>query len=199
MTEFKLSIGDPKSKKSHKAKVSGSDAEKLVGKKIGEKIRGEVINAPGYELEITGGSDSAGFPMRKDVNTMGRAKALLSGGVGFKAKRKGQRKRKTVRGNTISDQISQVNLKVIKAGKDLLEKLFGEDESKPEGKEDSTTEPAKEEPKEEEKPAEEEPKEESEPAEEQTEEAKPEEPKKESEEETPTEEPEETTPKKENE
>lgn len=141
MVEFKLAIGDPNTKRTYKAVVSGADAEKLIGKKIGYKVRGEIFGLSGYELEITGGSDSAGFPMRKDVSGTGRVRALLSGSVGFKPKRKGQRKRKTVCGNTISASISQVNLKVVKAGKEPIAELLGAENK--EEKESGTEETAK--------------------------------------------------------
>jgi small subunit ribosomal protein S6e len=38
---------------------------------------------------------------------------VLSGGAGFKAKKSGERKRKTVRGDIITDEIVQINLKIV--------------------------------------------------------------------------------------
>ena len=38
---------------------------------------------------------------------------VLSGGAGFKAKKSGERKRKTVRGSTITDEIAQINMKIV--------------------------------------------------------------------------------------
>ncbi len=37
----------------------------------------------------------------------------------------GERRRKSVRGNTISEDTVQINMKVIKSGKDSIEKLLG--------------------------------------------------------------------------
>ena len=54
----------------------------LDGMKIGDKVNGDLVEMPGYELVITGGSDNAGFPMRKDIQGSGRKRPLLSGGVG---------------------------------------------------------------------------------------------------------------------
>ena len=68
-------------------------------------------------LKLTGGSDKNGFPMKKDVEGPRRIKSLLSGGIGFKPKRDGQRRRKTVRGNTVSDDIVQINTIVAQKGK----------------------------------------------------------------------------------
>jgi hypothetical protein len=68
--------------------------------------------------------------MRKDLDTTARKKILVVEGIGVKRKRRGQRQRKSVRGNTISAQISQINLKILKYGK---EKLGEDKESSPQG------------------------------------------------------------------
>jgi len=140
MAEFKLSIADPKTGKTYKRDVTGDDAQGFIGKKIGDTIKGELIGLKGYEFQITGGSDSCGFPMRKDVPGPNRKRILITKGVGLRAKRKGMRLRKTVAGNTISDQTSQINLKITKAGTTPLgeessENKEGEAETPPEKKE----------------------------------------------------------------
>ena len=89
----------------------------LKGLKIGETIKGDQIGLVGYELEITGGSDSSGFPMRKDVDGPVKKKILISKGRGYKPKRKGERRRKSIRGNEVSYDTSLINLKIIKYGK----------------------------------------------------------------------------------
>nr|MDO8118442.1 S6e family ribosomal protein [Candidatus Sigynarchaeota archaeon] len=92
----------------------------FVGKKIDDSIDGGLIGYPGYEFTIRGGSDIAGFPMRKDV-TGGVKRYILVAkpGVGISNSRikKGGRQRILVRGNTVTDQIVQVNVKVTKEGK----------------------------------------------------------------------------------
>lgn len=92
----------------------------FLGKKIGETVDGALLGYAGYEFEIRGGSDLAGFPMRKDVQG-GIKKRILVGkaSTGIKAKRikRGNRIRILVRGNTITDQIVQVNCVVVKEGK----------------------------------------------------------------------------------
>ncbi len=65
---FKLVVSDPKSRKSYQKEVSG---EGILGKKIGDKFSGAAAGLEGYELQITGGSDKDGFPMRKDVEGSG--------------------------------------------------------------------------------------------------------------------------------
>ncbi len=117
MATFKLVINDPAEGKSYNFEVTGHHAQSLIGKKIGQEIDGMNANLPGYKLTITGGTDFAGFPMRKDVDGADRRRLLLSEGVGFHPKDYvGKRKGKSVRGNTVSDAIVQLNLKVTKSG-----------------------------------------------------------------------------------
>jgi small subunit ribosomal protein S6e len=119
MAEIKLSIGQ-KDGKTVQIVVTDNNAKSLMGKKIGEKIKGESFDMPGYEFEITGGSDYCGFPMRKDIAGPVRKKVLIMDGVGTRNKEAGIRIRKTVCGNTIHDKISLVSMKVSKVGKKPL-------------------------------------------------------------------------------
>ncbi|MFH1425386.1 MAG: S6e family ribosomal protein [archaeon] len=140
--------------------------DRLNGKAIGDKIQGKDIKPEleGYELTFTGGSDSAGFPMSKDIEGIGRKKELLTKGWGMHKKPKGNKKktkkikgirlRKTLRGNTISEHTVQINLTVTKEGTKKIEEIFPE-QNKPK---DQPAEEKKETPKEE-KPTEEAPKE----------------------------------------
>lgn len=119
MVSFKLVIGTKQGKCVQK-EVQEPDANIFLGKKIGETINGEVIGLSGYEFLITGGSDYCGFPMRNDVSGVGRKRILAVQGVGLKKKGKGVRQRKTVCGNTVHAKISQINLKILKEGKEPL-------------------------------------------------------------------------------
>lgn len=124
MAEIKANIGDGKSKKTYHKTLTPEQLAGLTGKKIGETVKGDLLELPaGYELEITGGSDSSGFPMRRDVNGSNRKRILIVGGVGLKkTKYKGMKVRKLVAGNTIYEKTSQINFKVVKWGKDPIEK-----------------------------------------------------------------------------
>ena len=122
---FKIVISEPKSKKAWQIE---KEAPSLIGKKIGEKFDGSAIGLSGFTLQITGGSDKDGFPMRQDLEGVLRKKALLTKGVGFsgtkkirkvKYKVKGMRKRKYIRGNTISDSIIQINCKILEGEGDI--------------------------------------------------------------------------------
>ena len=121
---MKLVISDPKSGKSYGVEVGKGAESALLGKKIGDKLEGGQFGAEGYELAISGGSDAAGFPMRRDVSGARRAGVILSGGTGYRRSGKGGRAKRNVRGNLISDQIMQVNTKVVSAGPKALEELF---------------------------------------------------------------------------
>lgn len=119
MASFKIVISN-KEGRSLQKEVTDPNARNLIGKKIGEVIKGELIGMAGYEFMVTGGSDYCGFPMRKDVSGMGRKRIFSVRGVGIKSTGKGQRQRKTVCGNTIHLRISQINLKILKEGKESL-------------------------------------------------------------------------------
>jgi len=123
---FKLDIGDPKSKKTFHVEAN---SETFGGKKIGEKIEGkeigEVPDLKDYEFEVTGMSDKAGFPGLKQVEGIGRKRLLLKRGKGMKQKKpEGLRLRKLVRGNTIAEDIMQINLKVVKQGAKPMTDIF---------------------------------------------------------------------------
>jgi len=75
------------------------------------------VDLPAHKLQITGGSDKDGVPIRPNVHGGVRRKVVLSGGVGFNPQDKGERRRKTVRGNVITDEIVQINTKIIEKPK----------------------------------------------------------------------------------
>ena len=124
---MKLVIGT-KNGKCYQKELSKEEAESLNGKVLGETINGELLGFSGVELELTGGSDIDGFPMRKDVHGPNRKKILLGKGVGFNGKLRGKRfgglrVKKTVCGNQIHPKIHQVNAKVLK-GEKAVEAAF---------------------------------------------------------------------------
>lgn len=124
---FKLVISE--GEKSHQVEVDTAQTKNLIGLKIGDEIEASIVGLNGYKLKITGGSDKNGFPMKRDVEGPRRIRSLLSGGIGFKPKMDGQRRRKTVRGNTISDDIVQINTIVTEKGDKSIEELLGAEEA----------------------------------------------------------------------
>lgn len=124
MVEFQVVVNDTKNGKSHKVQVEGHHANSLIGKKIGDEVDGIFISLPGYKLQVTGGTDKNGFAMRRDLPGMSRRRLLLSKSSGFKPKEKGLRKKKSVRGNTVNQDIVQINMKVTKHSSKPIDKLI---------------------------------------------------------------------------
>ena len=109
MTNFKLTISDIKGKSISK-ELKDSDANPLLGLQLGNETDATIVGLSG-KLKLTGGSDKSGIPMRDDIHGGARKRVLLSKGVGLQAAETGQRVRKLMRGNTISEEIYQVNCK----------------------------------------------------------------------------------------
>ncbi len=124
MAEIKCVVNDTKTGKSYTKALP--DNSGVSGRKVGDKLTGSVVDLPGYELQIMGGSDIAGFPMRQDLNMNTRKKLLVKkGDVGIRKAERGTIYRKTVSGNTVSDITAQLNLKVIQHGSKSIEDLWG--------------------------------------------------------------------------
>ena len=142
MVEFKVVLSDPKKGLSKQTQLSADNSKQLIGKKIKDTVKGEIIDMAGYEFQITGGSDTAGFPMRSDVPGSARKKVLAGKSVGVrKLRNKQDRIRKTVCGNTINERTAQINIKIIKMGpKDIFKEAPAEEKPKEEEKNDKKQE-----------------------------------------------------------
>jgi len=112
MGKIKLSISNIDGT-TQNIEVEGSRSQPFTGRKIGDEIEGTILDMPDIKFQITGGSDKDGFPMRPDVHGGIRKRILLSSGTGFNQKAKGERRRKMIRGNTITDDIVHINLKTL--------------------------------------------------------------------------------------
>jgi len=121
LAKFKIIISDPDSGTSKTVELEENRTVPLIGRKLGEVLDGTIVGLTGHKLQITGGSDKDGFPMRPSVHGGVRRKIILGGGVGFKPKDEGERRRKTVRGNTITDEIVQINMKIVEKPKQTKE------------------------------------------------------------------------------
>ena len=105
--------------------IEVEDGKALNGLVIGDEFDGGIVGLDGYTLEVTGGAHKNGFTMKKDVPGTRRIKSLLSGGIGYHPKADGVKRRKTVRGNTIADDIVQVNTVVVSAGSKAIADILG--------------------------------------------------------------------------
>lgn len=138
---------DPKNGgKSYSLKITGNNHAQMLGKRIGDVIDGLFVGEgektlSGYKLEITGGSDKTGTPMRHDLEGGSRQSILVTQSTGYKgqivvtkkkggdkkrfrSKPEGLRQRRTFRGNTITQDTRQINLKVVEAGKKSLSTIL---------------------------------------------------------------------------
>ena len=113
MAKFKIIVSDPQTGTSKVVELEEARAAPFIGRRIGETMDGAVVDLPATKVQIKGGSDKDGVPMRPDVHGGVRRKVVLSGGVGFNPTKGGERRRKAVRGNIITDEIVQLNLKIV--------------------------------------------------------------------------------------
>ena len=132
MAKFKIIISDPDSGTSKTVELEETRAIPLIGRRLGEVLEGAIVGLSGHKVQITGGSDKDGFPMRPNVHGGVRRKVILGGGVGFNSRGEGERRRKMVRGNVITDEIVQINMKITEKPKRAKErKKTKEKEEKP--------------------------------------------------------------------
>merc|ERR1712176_509453 len=78
----------------------------------------------GYIYRISGGNDKQGFPMRQGVLTNTRVRLLCKKGhKAYRPRRVGERKRKSVRGCIVGQDIAVLNLVVTQTGANVVEGL----------------------------------------------------------------------------
>ncbi|PSP50568.1 30S ribosomal protein S6e [Halobacteriales archaeon QH_1_68_42] len=127
MAEFTVTVADPDDGTTYQVDVDGQDANRFVGREIGEEVDGGAVGLSGATLEITGGSDDTGRPMREDVRGTQLTEVLLDGGTGFEPTREGERRRVTVRGREVSDETRQINVRIAAAGGADPADVFGDE------------------------------------------------------------------------
>lgn len=106
--------------------IEKKDESRLYDKKIGDQFDGGILGEEfsGCVVEITGGDDYQGFPMVRDYLTKKRVRPLLSkGDVGYRCRRKGVRRRKSVRGAIVSEETCVLSLIIIQPGQKEIEGL----------------------------------------------------------------------------
>ncbi len=113
MAKFKVIVSDPQAGTSKVVELEEARAAPFIGRRLGETLDGSAVDLPAHTVQILGGSDKDGVPMRGNVHGGVRRRVVLSGGAGFSPKNSGERKRKTVRGNIITDEIVQINMKIV--------------------------------------------------------------------------------------
>jgi small subunit ribosomal protein S6e len=122
MVELKIVISEKE--KSYARTLADAQVSSLLGRRIGETVGGDALGLPGYTLKIAGGSDKSGFPLRGDLPGARQTRVLVGEGTGFHPLRRGMRKRRTFRGNTVSEDTVQVNLVVEAKGSKPIAELL---------------------------------------------------------------------------
>jgi len=108
LANFKLAVANQKDGKTTAYELKDKQAQPLLGLKIGDVFDATVLGVQG-KIRITGGSDKSGIPMRQDVHGAVKKYVLLSKGVGLQTIEHGQRRRKLIRGNVITEDTYQIN------------------------------------------------------------------------------------------
>jgi len=133
---LQLVISDPYTGIAFKHEIADEKIKQIFwGKRLGEKIEGDMFGFPNYVFEIAGASDDAGFPHVPFVEGPGFHRIILSGPPGYRPRKyyvqkkdggwrtinlKNVRKKKGVRGNELSERTRQVNLVIVeRKGKPL--------------------------------------------------------------------------------
>lgn len=89
--------------------------EKRISHEVPADTFGEEFK--GYVLRITGGEDKQGFSMKQGVLCHGRVRLLLKKGMsGYRPGRRGERKRKSVRGCILNHDMSVVSTIIVRKG-----------------------------------------------------------------------------------
>jgi len=88
-------------------------------KRMGSEISGDSLGDEfkGYMFRISGGNDKQGFSMKQGVLVGHRVRLLFKKGMScFRERRKGLRKRKSVRGCIVGMDLATLNLVLVKKG-----------------------------------------------------------------------------------
>lgn len=98
----------------------------LFDHRLGHEVDGECFGPDfkGYTFKVTGGQDKQGFPMVHGVMAASRVALLIhKGAVGFNAwrGRAGERRRKSLRGCIIGQDIAVLNISVVRKGEKEIE------------------------------------------------------------------------------
>eukprot|EP01084_Bolivina_argentea_P175699 304204_1 len=102
--------------------------------RISAEVEGDSLgdDFKGYVFRISGGNDKQGFAMKQGVIAATRVRILMKKGMsGFRERRSGQRKRKSVRGCIVASDLAVLNLVVVKKGDNEIPGLTDEASARP--------------------------------------------------------------------
>ena len=102
------------------------DDKKLMAfydKRMGAEISGDSLGEDykGYNFRISGGNDKQGFPMKQGIMANGRVRLLFKEGMScYRSRRNGCRKRRSVRGCIVGQDLATMFLVITKKGEQEL-------------------------------------------------------------------------------
>jgi len=121
---MKLNIANPATGAQKKIEIEDENKLRIfMERRMAEEVPADSLGEEfkGYVLKITGGNDKDGFPMRQGVLVNRRVRLLLRRGMPcYRPKRKGERKRKAVRGCIVGSDIAALSLIIVKRGEQDL-------------------------------------------------------------------------------
>merc|ERR1712014_366405 len=92
----------------------------VAGDTLGDEFKG-------YIFRISGGNDKQGFPMKQGILCNNRVRLLFKKGMScYRERRKGCRKRKSVRGCVVGPDLATLSLVIVKKGAEDIEGLTGD-------------------------------------------------------------------------
>lgn len=142
MAVFQVVVADPETGDTRQFEIDDQDANRFLGKELGDTVDGTSVDLDGYTLELTGGSDAAGRPMREDIPGANLREILVAERTtGYHSSRDGERKRVTVRGREVTDEIAQINVKISEYGDKSITELLDAEEAE-EAEEDASEDDA---------------------------------------------------------
>jgi len=124
---MKLNIAYPTSGAQKVIEIDDENRLRCVyDKRISQEVEGDLISDDfkGYLFKISGGNDKQGFAMQQGVLTTQRVRLLVDkDSKSYRPRKRGERKRKSVRGCIVSSDLSILNLVVVKKGEKDIEGL----------------------------------------------------------------------------
>jgi small subunit ribosomal protein S6e len=134
MPTFQVVVGDPDSGDSYELDVDGQAANRFLGRELGDEVDASAVGLEGYTLELTGGSDDAGRPMREDVAGSSLTEIMLAErSTGYHPERDGERERVTVRGREVTEDVAQINARVSEPGDQSIPVALGREDPEEDG------------------------------------------------------------------